>query len=223
MADFAHLSDGSMGLGRGLVLNVTADALSDLGLFAVCAGFAWHCLSAERGRAGIGVACVLIGVAAFLGVFRFSSWAGASEAVRGAHQFMALVAAVGAFPIWAMSLAEPDSAVARRLRGAWWVTFVLAGAGVALVVMGVKLWQQAVPLLCGLWIAYTMGMRRSGWSRWCGLNGALCLMATFAVALLIREPDTLVLGLLSKTQMLHYLLAAALLGTCWPTRSPAPT
>jgi len=200
---------------------VTADAFSDLVLFAVCAGLAWHCLPTERGRAGIGVACVLFGTAAFLGVFRFSSWAGASEAVKGAHQFMALVAAVGAFPIWAMSLAQPDSAVARRLAGAWWVAFVLAGVGVALVVMGVKLWQQAVPLLCGSWIAYTMGVRRSGWSRWCGLAGVLCLMGTFAVALLVRTPDALLLGQLSKTQALHYLLAAALLGTCWPPRSPA--
>jgi len=205
----------------GLVLKMTADAFSDLGLFAVCAGLAWHCLSAERGRAGIGVACVLIGAAAFLGVFRFSSWPGASEAVRGAHQFMALVAAVGAFPILAMSLAEPSSAVACRLGGAWWVTFVLAGLGVALVMMGVKLWQQAVPLLCGLWIVFSMATRRSGWARWRGLAGALCLLATFAVALLVREPDMLVLGLLPKTQMLHYLLAAALLGTCWPTQTPA--
>jgi len=198
---------------------VTADAFSDLVLFAVCVWLAWQCLPAHVGRAGIGVACVLIGTAALLGVFRFSSWPDVSEAVRGAHQFAALVAAVGAFPIWAMSLAQPESAIAQRLAGAWWVTFVLAGVGVAVVVLGVKAWQQAVPLLCGLWIAYIVVTRRRGLQRWVGAAGVLCLMGTFGVALLVKVPEALVLGLVSKTQALHYLLAAALVGTCWQPKA----
>ncbi|MFM7972047.1 MAG: hypothetical protein ACKPCJ_07220, partial [Betaproteobacteria bacterium] len=62
-------------------------------------------------------------------------------------------------------------------------------------------------------------VRRRGLQRWVGAAGVLCLMGTFAVALLAKAPDALVMGLVSKTQALHYLLAAALLGTCWQPKA----
>jgi hypothetical protein len=99
---------------------MTADALSDLVLALVCAGIAARCLGGARSRPGIGIAAVLIGLAAVLGVLRFSTWAPFNEAVRGAHQFASLVAAVGGFPLLAFSLHQPDSPLATRLAGAWW-------------------------------------------------------------------------------------------------------
>lgn len=193
---------------------MTADAFSDLVLMAVCAVLAWRSLGREQPHAGIGVACVLIGAAALLGVFRFSEWDSINATVKGAHQFASLVAAVGAFPIWALSLAHPLSPITAKLAGAGWVSFVAAGLGVAVVVLGFKPWQQVVPLLCGLWIAHTVMVRWQGARRWRGVAGVLCLFGSFAAALLIPTPTTQVLGLFNKTQLLHYLLAAALLLTC---------
>lgn len=188
---------------------MTADAFSDLVLFAVCAWLARVSLPTARACAGLGIAYVLIGLAALLGVLRFSSWSLVSDLVQGAHQFASLAAAVGAFPILAYSLAYPDSALARRLSGAWWLTFVVGGMGVAFWILGVKSWAQVVPALCGLWIATTAVRRWQGRRKWLGVAGVGCLFASFAVVLLM-PPGTHGSGLLSRTQLLHYSLALAL-------------
>ena len=188
---------------------MTADAFSDLVLFLVCAWLAYANFTQEEEPAGLGLTFVLIGLAAGLGVFRFSSFSGLSELVKGAHQFASLLSAVGAFPIWAFSLAYPESSLAKRLAGAWWLTFVVGGFGIAIWALGLKLWGQAIPALCGLWMVWTVLRGWRGRALWWGVAGLVCLFASFAATLLV-PPQVQVMGLLTKTQLLHYLLAAAL-------------
>jgi hypothetical protein len=202
---------------------MTADALSDLALALVCAWIAARCLGGARPRAGIGVAAVLIGLAAVLGVLRFSTWAPFNEAVRGAHQFASLVAAVGAFPLLAFSLHQPDSPLATRRAGAWWLVFVVAGAGVAAVVLGVKVWARVAPLLSCVWIGHAVLFKRAGAHRALGAAGLACLLAAFAATLLMATPEQQLLGLFTRVQLLHYLMAVALCLLAWPAGgSPGP-
>lgn len=190
---------------------MTLDAFSDLVLWAVCMGLAW--LSRTRRFAGIGIACLLIGLAAGLGVFRFSSSAFISELVKGAHSFASLLAAVAGLPILAFSIGHPESPLARRGAGAWWLAFALGGLGVAVVVLGFKAWAQIVPVLSGVSMAWVVIRSPAGRDRAVGAAGVACLFASFAAALLM-SPEARVLGVLSKTQLLHYLLALALVLIC---------
>jgi hypothetical protein len=166
---------------------------------------------------------VLIGLAAVLGVLRFSTWAPFNEAVRGAHQFASLVAAVGAFPLLAFSLHQPDSPLATRRAGAWWLVFVVAGAGVAAVVLGVKVWARVAPLLSCVWIGHAVLFKRAGAHRALGAAGLACLLAAFAATLLMATPEQQLLGLFTRVQLLHYLMAVALCLLAWPAGgSPGP-
>lgn len=188
---------------------MTLDSFSELVLAMVCAWIIWRSLKAPQSFAGIGLAAALIGFAALLGLVKFSSFSEASEVVSGPHRFASLVAAVGAFPILAYSLAQPASPIAMRLAGAWRMTFVLAGFSVAIVALGFKLWGQIVPAVCALWIGYTVLFTTKKRSLLLVL-GWLSLLASFAVTLLIK-PDAIVVGVLSKPQLLHYFLALALI------------
>ena len=125
---------------------MTPDAFSDLVLALTCAWLARRCLAAGDGRGGVAVACLLIGLAAALGVLRFSSWEPVATAVGGAHRFAALVAAVAGFPLLAFSVASPDSALARHAGGAWWMAFAVGGFGIAAWLLGFKAWAQLAPL-----------------------------------------------------------------------------
>lgn len=62
------------------------DALSDLVLLLVCAAILWFHL---RQRPAVAVAAGLIGLAACLGVLRYSGWA----EMLGPHRFTSLLAA----------------------------------------------------------------------------------------------------------------------------------
>ena len=191
---------------------MTLDAFSDLVLFLACGWIVWTAfktnLKTSNTRAGIGLAALLIGFAALLGTIKFSSFSEASALVKGAHQFASLVAGVGAFPILAFSLANPKSPIAQRMVGAWWFTFAVAGFGVALVVLGFKLWGQIVPAVCALWIGYTVLFKPHANRVWL-IVGWVSLVASFCATLFIK-PDVLVFGVLSKVQLLHYFLALGL-------------
>ena len=195
---------------------MTWDAFSDVVLFAVCAWIAWGALLQSKQtspthagfHAGFGLAAVLIGFAALLGVIKFSSFTDASALVKGAHLFASMLASVAAFPILAFSLANPRSAIATRFAGAWWLTFVLAGFGVAVVVLGFKPWAQIVPAVCALWIGYTAVLQKHP-RKIMRLCGWLSLLACFAANLLI-SPSVLLAGVLSKVQLFHYFFALAL-------------
>lgn len=189
---------------------MTPDAFSDLVLALTCAWLARRCLAAGDGRGGVGVACLLIGLAALLGVLRFSSWEPLATAVGGAHRFAALVAAVAGFPLLAFSLASPDSALARHAGGAWWMAFAVGGFGVAAWLLGFKAWAQLAPLASAAAIAWAVVRHDQGPRRWARLLGVLLLSAGFAIAAGAWPTGGALPALLSKTQALHYALAGAL-------------
>lgn len=180
---------------------MTPDAFSDLVLALVCAVLAHRCRA--DGRGGVGVACFLIGIAALLGVLRFSSWEPLATAVGGAHRFASLVAAVAGFPLLAFSLASPGSALARHAGGAWWLAFPTGGFGIAAWLLGFKAWAQLAPVMSVFAIAWVVVGRWQGRRRWTGLLGVACLSGGFA-AVFLAPPGV-------KTQVLHYALALGLL------------
>lgn len=199
---------------------MTHDALSDLVLFSVCVYLAFRNLAigkvrigdavVDRGRAGIGIACLVIGSAAILGVIRFSNWSPINERMHGPHRIVSTFAAVGAFPLFAYTLAYPGSPISRQASAAWWLTFVLGGFGLAAWLFGFKLWAQIAPALSGIWMIVSVATSFRGKSFQLGMLGLISLLASFLVTLMLPASDR-VLGVFSSTQLFHYLLAAALL------------
>jgi hypothetical protein len=188
---------------------LTHNSFSDLVLFAACAALAVRYLVLLRDQAGIGIACLLIGVAASLGVIQFSDWNPINELLRGPHRFASTLAAVGAFPVLAYSVAFPQSPISGRVSGAWWFAFVVGGLGFAVWLLGFKPWAQIVPALSGVWLAKKIVLDYRGISRSLGAMGLVFLFASFFVTLLIPA-STQVLGIFTSVQLLHYFLAAAL-------------
>ena len=174
------------------------DALSDLVLLLVCATVAWR---DRRTRPAIAVGAGLIGLAALLGVLRFSGVA----MVYGPHRFFSLLAACVAFTLLAAGLRWPDAAIARRAAAVGRCVVVVGGVGVALTVMGVGLWSQIVPGLSALVIVWTALQQR----RAPAIVGALLLVGSFVVAA-TGKPGMLYLNYFNSTQVLHYLLAAGI-------------
>lgn len=85
---------------------MTPDSFSDLALFLVCLGILHRCWWVQTDRAAIGLAGLLIGFAAALGVLRFSTWTEIGDLVKGVHQFASVLAAVAGFPMLALGLIE---------------------------------------------------------------------------------------------------------------------
>lgn len=199
---------------------MTLDSLSDLVLALVCAGLIMQIRKYPKQCSSLGVVLFWIGLAAVFGVVRFSAWTAASGAVLGAHQFFSLFAAVGAFPLLALCLAYPQSPLAQRFIGGWWISFVAGGYGVAAVVLGFKLWGQIAPALSALAIITIVLFRYQAKQRLIGIIGTLFLLTGFGVNLGMK-PDMLIMGLVGKTQLLHYTLAIALILLTHPARSKA--
>ena len=83
---------------------MTPDSFSDLALFLVCLGILHRCWWVQTDRAAIGLAGLLIGFAAALGVLRFSTWTEIGDLVKGVHQFASVLAAVAGFPMLALGI-----------------------------------------------------------------------------------------------------------------------
>jgi hypothetical protein len=183
---------------------MNADAVSDLVLLLVCAALKWRNL---RSRPAIAMAVALIGLAALLGVLRYSG----AAIVWGPHRFFSLLAACAAFPLLAAALRWPDAPLAQRGTAVGRFVLVAGGVGVAMTVSGVALWSQVVPGLSAVLIVATVVQRRSAM----GIAGALLLVGSFVVAA-TGKPDTLYLDFFNSTQALHYLLAGGLALLAWP-------
>ena len=178
---------------------MNADAISDLALLLACAASAWW---VGAGRAAWRGAMLLLGLAAGMGVLRYSGWALA----LGPHRFFSLLAACVAFWLMAAALRWPQEPLARQATAVGRVVVLLGGLGVAISLLGAGWWAQLVPGLSALVLAWTMVQRRSV----PGLLGSAALVASFGVAALAAA-DAELLGLFNKTQVLHYLLALAVL------------
>ena len=178
---------------------MSADAVSDLVLLLACAASAWW---AGAGRAGWRGAMLLLGVAAGMGVFRYSGL----EWALGPHRFFSLLAACVAFWLMAAALRWPQEPLASQATAVGRFVVLLGGLGIAASQVGASWWAQVVPGLSALVLAWTMLQQRST----LGLLGSGALVASFAVAAL-AAPDAQILGVFNKTQALHYLLALAVL------------
>lgn len=174
------------------------DALSDLGLLLVCGTILWFQL---RQRPALAVAAGLIGLAAILGVLRYSGW----TEMLGPHRFASLLAACAAFPLLASGLRWPDAPLATRATAVGRFVLVVGGVGVALTLAGVALWSQVVPGVSALVIVWTVVQQRNAW----GMAGALVLVGSFVVAA-TGKADSSYLGVFNTVQLMHYTLALGL-------------
>ena len=125
------------------------DALSDLVLLLVCAAIVWFHL---RQRPALAVGAGLIGLAACLGVLRYSGWA----EMLGPHRFASLLAACAAFPLLASGLRWPDAPLATRATAVGRFILVVGGVGIAATLAGATFWSQVVPGVSVLVIAWTV-------------------------------------------------------------------
>lgn len=199
---------------------MTHDSFSDLVLCATCMFIAFRNLpigtvrvdrgESDLGYAGIGIACLVIGMAAALGVVRFSDWSPFNERMHGPHRIASTFAAVGAFPLLAYTIAYRGSPISRRVSGAWWFTFVAGGLGLGVWLLGFKPWAQIVPALSGIWMIFSVAKLFRGRSLATGAFGLIFLLAAFLATLLIPDSYS-VFGVFSSTQLFHYFLASALL------------
>lgn len=175
------------------------DALSDLVLLLACA---WIYSRSIHTRPAVAVAILLIGMAAMLGVFRF----GGLDSLLGPHRFMSLLAACSAFPLLAYALRWPEDPTTQRLAGAGRFVVIIGGLGVAITAVAGRSWSQLVPVACSVLIVGVILRARSG----IGVLGLLALFASFGVAGAMPA-DILLAGVVSRVQLMHYLLAMALL------------
>jgi hypothetical protein len=145
------------------------------------------------------LACGVFGVAALLGVLRFSgiyplpSW----------HQFASMLGAASAFPLLAVVVLWPDSLAARNTRFAWIVLCITAVIGVIIVGAGQKrIYSDALALLSLLAVCITLVRTR----QWLGaVGGVLILTALVLFALKIAAGTLLVPG-----DLLHIGMALGL-------------
>ena len=177
---------------------MNADALSDLVLLLVCGVVVWF---HRRERPALAVAAGLIGLAAGLGVLRYSGWA----EMLGPHRFASLLAACAAFPLLAAGLRWPDAPLATRATAVGRFVLIGGGVGIALTLSGVTLWRDVVPGVSALVIAWTVVQQRNAW----GMAGTLALLGSFVVAA-TGKADSNYLGLFNAVQLMHYALALAL-------------
>ena len=146
------------------------------------------------------LACGVFGVAALLGVLRFSgiyplpSW----------HQCASMLGAASAFPLLAVVVLWPDSLAARNTRFAWIVLCITAVIGVIIVGAGQKrIYSDALALLSLLAVCITLVRTR----QWLGaVGGVLILTALVLFALKIAAGTLLVPG-----DLLHIGMALGLL------------
>ncbi len=188
---------------------MTPDSFSDLALCLVCVGIVYRCWWLQADRAALGLAGLLIGIAAALGVLRFSTWTEIGELVKGAHQFASVLAAVAGFPMLALGIVRPNSTVARHRAGAWWCAFVIGGFGIAVWVLGFKQWAQLVPALSALSIVVALRDSNAGGDRSFRALGVGFLFAGFTVVVLLTPTD-IVFGMVTRVQLLHYALVVGL-------------
>ncbi len=173
-------------------------ALSDLVLTLACI---WVCRLNLRGGAAVTLAAGQIGLAAALGVGFYSGTA----SLDGAHRLASQLSASIAFPMMAIGYAFPKHRVARRygLAAACGVVLGLAGFGAAalglaqtgsvisIFSVGVMVWATAIaPNLIRI-------------------TGMVYLVASLAVVA-VGGPATRFFHSFSRVEMLHYLLATAL-------------
>lgn len=172
---------------------MNGNAASDLVLALVCG---WVVATKMARQPGLGLAALLIGVAAALGVLRFSGL----EAVAGAHRFASLVAACAGFPLLAWAVRWPDDPIAATAAGASRAALLAGGIGVGATVLGLAAWGQGVAAISALVIVVTVLQRREA----AGIAGASALVVALGAAATGKAAP------FDATVVLHLGMAAAL-------------
>lgn len=150
---------------------MNGNAASDLVLALVCG---WVVVTRMRGQPGLGIAALLIGVAAALGVLRFSG----IDVLAGPHRFASLVSACAGFPLLAWAGRWPDEPIAATMKGASRAALLASGIGVGATVFGLAGWGAGAALLSALVIAVTVVQKRDA----LGTAGATALIVGMAAA-----------------------------------------
>jgi len=150
---------------------------------------------------GVRIAVGTLGIAAVLGVLRFSGL----YPIAQWHQFVSMLGACAAFPLLAVAVLWPDAAVARQLKFASIFFIVLAVIGVLAV--GVAQKRVVVDALTVISVvAMVISLVRGG--RWpAALTTALML-----AGLLLFAAKAAVLPALVPGDLLHIGMAIGLLG-----------
>ncbi len=169
--------------------------VSDLLLALVCAGVM---LTQRAARPGVALAAGLIGLAAALGVLRFSGLA----MMTGPNKFASLLSASAAFPLLAFCLRYPASRVALHFGMAVRPVLILVALGVGLTMAGVAQWGAALSLLSALVLLMTLALRRNA----VATIGALVLLGGMLATLAGRSGRLAI----DPTVALHLGLAGGL-------------
>ncbi|MBC7522013.1 MAG: hypothetical protein H7268_13095 [Sandarakinorhabdus sp.] len=172
---------------------MNGNAASDLVLALVCG---WVVMTRFARQPGFGLAALLIGVAAALGVLRFTGL----EMVTGAHRFASLVSACAGFPLLAWAVRWPADPIAATRAGASRAALLAGGIGVGATVFGLEAWGQIVAVLSALVIAVTAMQQRES----AAIAGATALIIGMAAAAIGKAAP------FNTTVVLHLGLAAAL-------------
>ncbi len=150
---------------------------------------------------GVRIAAGTLGIAAALGVLRFSGL----YPIPQWHQFVSMLGACAAFPLLAVAVLWPDAAVARQLKFASIFFIVLAVIGVLAV--GVAQKRVVVDALTVISVvAMAISLARGG--RW---STALTAVLMLAGMLLFAAKSTLV-PTLAPGDLLHIGTAIGLFG-----------
>lgn len=172
---------------------MNGNAASDLVLALICG---WVVATRFARQPGLGLAALLIGVAAALGVLRF----GAVEALAGAHRFASLVSACAGFPLLAWAVRWPQDPIAATAAGASRAALLAGGIGVGVTVLGLPAWGQGTALISAIVIVVTAVQRREV----AGIAGAAALLVAMGAAAVGKAAP------FNTTVVLHLGLAAAL-------------
>jgi hypothetical protein len=172
---------------------MNGNAASDLVLALACG---WVVMTRLARQPGFGLAALLIGVAAALGVLRFSGL----EMAAGAHRFASLVSACAGFPLLAWAVRWPNDPIAATRAGATRAGVLAGGIGVGATVLGLDAWGQGIALVSAIVIAVTVVQRRSA----AGIAAAVALIIGMAAAAIGKAAP------FNATVVLHLGLAAAL-------------
>jgi hypothetical protein len=172
-------------------------ALSDALLAATAC---WVALSPARALPGMRFGCVLIGAAALAGSLRYSGL----YPLPPLHEFLSMLGAVSALPLFAIAVAWPMSAVSATRRFAWVFFISSAALGVLVVsVGGLRAGADIVAVLSVLTMLIASLRRKE----WLGVGAAVCLALAFAAFLArLQIPD-----LFQPGDFLHVGMAIALL------------
>lgn len=179
---------------------VNSLVLTEAVLLVISIAVAWCSLKKSK---ALFMACILIGVAALLGLLRYSEVLALPEL----HKLFSSLSSCVALPLLAVVVIWPESSVSKSLRYMTIFSFIAAFLSVIIVTINeVEMWRNICAGLSALLIL-VFGLIRKEW-----LNAVAGLF--LLVALIIIFKNISILGLLPADSM-HLILAGVLAILCF--------